>query len=144
MQKNESIRLQEVITKFKNWRANRTKSTLSPELWMEAASLVGEFTAARVCRELKLRPDYLKRWVKGGGSAKKRCKKRDPKELGFLELPQVAPVLKGGAGGIQVQLEGQVGARVKMIVPSGGSVPWEEIFSSWIRAEERAVGGNRV
>ena len=146
MQKDESTRLQEVKSKFKNWRANRTKATLSNELWREAASLVGEFPVTRVCRELKLHPDYLKRWVKGGEPSRKQSKKRDPKKFGFVELPQLTSLPIGAAGtrGIQIQLEGRVGARVRMIVPSEGSAPWDEIFSAWLRAEEKAVGGARV
>ena len=149
-------RLQEVQIKFEEWRSTRTKSVLSDELWHEAASLVGEYSFSKVCQTLRLNSNYLKRRInqpvqklgkgKRGLNPKSSNKNTALTRLGFVELPNPSSSEDHASQGrgIQIQLEGRLGGRVKMIVPSEDSAPWEEIFSGWLRAEEQTLRGYRA
>src|SRR6266850_695863 len=84
MSANPKPDLQQVKSKFENFRAGRvSKERLPEKLWAEAVALLDHYPFKVVWRELRLKPEYLKRRA---GLAKDRSTPSREKPPKFLAL----------------------------------------------------------
>lgn len=84
MSANPQSDLQQVKSQFENFRARRTgKERLPENLWAAAVALLDHYPFKVVWRELRLKPEYLKRHA---GLAKDRAAPTREKSPTFLAL----------------------------------------------------------
>ena len=82
MSANVQPDLQEVKSKFDSFRADRQgKKELPENLWSEAVALLDHYPFQQVWRELRLKPEYLKRRAGLAKEKKVARRERTPKFL---------------------------------------------------------------
>src|SRR5437870_5320281 len=83
MSANPKPDLEQIKTAFENFRVGRTgKERLPENLWSQAITLLDHYPLKVVCRELHLKPDYLRKRAEAvqKGSTKKFKSQSSPKK----------------------------------------------------------------
>ena len=82
MSANPQPDLQQVKSKFESFRAGRVgKERLPENLWAEAVALLDHYPFRVVCRELRLKADYLRQRAKAAKGESAQAVKKKPEFL---------------------------------------------------------------
>ena len=141
MSANPKADFEQIKRAFENFRAGRTgKERLPENLWAQAITLLEHYPFRVVCRELRLKPDYLRRRAAAAkGVAMPAIKKPKPQFLTLTSRELTALKNDAGAGALQSKLP--TGSQCRLIIERGdGSRLTLNLPIDWPRIE--ALCGN--
>ena len=124
MSANPKPDLQQVKTIFETWRAGRVgKERLPEHLWASAVALLDHYPFSVVCRELRLKPDYLRKRMGTARQQMQPTAKRDFLSLTagqLIDIPISAKTKQISAATTEcrIVIEHSDGSRLTLTMPA--------------------------